>query len=393
LEAVQITEKIYWVGAIDWNGRSFHGYATPRGTSYNAYLIVDEKVALIDCVKTPFFNQMLSRIRSVIDPKKIDIIISNHSENDHSSGLPLIQQHTAAPIYASKKGVEHLPLNYGPMNLIKVSDGEEMTLGQYTLRFIETPMLHWPDSMMTYVKEVGVLFSMDGFGQHFAASKRFDDQVDEGALLEEAAIYYANILMPFGNQYLAALEKLKGLELKMIATAHGIIWRKNIAKIIQLYQGWALHRTRKKAVVLYDSMWGSTESMALAIANGIAAEGMDVQICRVNVTERSHIMKEVLESRVVVMGTPTLNMGMFPTMADIAIYMKGLRPKNRKAAFFGSYGWSAGGVKALKESLTNSGLEFPFDDMEIRFNPMEEGRKKCEDYGRGIARSILSEPE
>lgn len=393
MEAVQIADKIFWVGAIDWNGRSFHGYATPRGTSYNAYLIIDEKVALIDCVKAPFYNQMLSRIRSVIDPKKIDVIISNHSENDHSSGLPLIQQHTAAPIFASKKGMEHLPLNYGPMNIIKVSDGEEMVLGDHTLKFIETPMLHWPDSMMTYVKEAGILFSMDGFGQHFASSKRFDDQVDECALMDEAATYYANILMPFGNQYLAALEKLKGLELKMLATAHGIIWRKNIAEILRSYQGWATHRTKKKAVVVYDTMWGSTESMALAIANGIAAEGVDVQICRVSATERSQLMREVLESKVIVMGTPTLNMGMFPTMADFASYMKGLKPKNRKGAFFGSYGWSAGGVRSLRESLTNSGLEFPFEDIEIRFNPMEEGRKKCDDYGREIARRILSEPD
>jgi anaerobic nitric oxide reductase flavorubredoxin len=244
---------------------------------------------------------------------------------------------------------------------------------------------------MTYVKEAKVLFSMDGFGQHYASSKRFDDQVDEGALFEEATKYYANILLPFGNQYLSTLEKLKGVDVHMIATAHGIIWRKNIQKIIELYTGWAKHQTRKKAVIVYDTMWGSTELMAMALAEGIAMEGAEVQICRASVTERSLILKEVLESKAIIMGTPTLNMGMHPTMADFASYLKGLMPRNRFGVFFGSFGWSGGGVKALRDSLTNSGIEFPFEDIEIRFNPMDEGRKKCFELGRSIGKKIMSE--
>jgi|WetSurMetagenome_2_1015567.scaffolds.fasta_scaffold03036_9 anaerobic nitric oxide reductase flavorubredoxin len=389
MEAVKISDNVYWVGAIDWNGRNFHGYDTPRGTSYNAYLIIDDKIALIDAVKTPFLSQMMERIRSVVDPKDIDIIISNHSENDHSSGLPMVQEWTGAPIYASRKGVEHLPLNYGPLQLTKVMDGQELNLGKYTLRFMDTPMLHWPDSMFTYLKEQGILFCMDGFGQHFASSKRFDDEVDKGALFEEAAKYYANILMPFGQPYFAALEKLKGLDIKMLATAHGVIWRSEIPRILQLYDRWANHQTEERALLVFDSMWGSTEKMALAIAEGISAGGVPVRVCKASATPRSLVMREVLDARAVIFGTPTLNMGMFPTMADVGVYLKGLRPRNRIGACFGAYGWSAGGVKALRESLNGSGLDFPFEDIEVRFNPQEADLRRCYEFGLSIAKKII----
>jgi flavorubredoxin len=390
MEAVKISEDIYWVGAIDWNTRNFHGYATPRGTSYNSYLIIDEKITLIDAVKSPFINQLVSRIRSVIDPKDIDIIISNHSENDHSSGLPLIQQLTGAPIYASRKGSEHLPLNFGPLNIIKVADGEEMSIGKRTLKFIETPMLHWPDSMMTYCKEDRILFSMDGFGQHFASSRRFDDEVDAPTLFEEAAKYYANILMPFGNQYQSALEKVKDLDIRMLATAHGIIWRTMIGEILAKYSAWSNHETKRKVVVIYDTMWGSTEIMAQSIVEGVSSEGVDVQLCRVSTMDRSQIMREILDAKAVVLGTPTLNMGIFPTMADTAAYIKGLRPKNRYGAVFGSYGWASAGTKAMKELLNSSGLEFVFEDVDVRFNPMEDGRRRCFEFGRTIAKKVMS---
>ncbi|MEI6795641.1 MAG: FprA family A-type flavoprotein [Methanomassiliicoccales archaeon] len=219
MQAKEIAEGIYWVGAIDWNGRNFHGYATPRGTSYNSYLIVDEEITLIDGVKSAFLSQTLTRIRSVVDPKDISVIVSDHSEPDHSSSLPLLQGITGAQIRASKKGVEHLPLNFGPLDVVAVEDGEKLSIGERTLTFIETPMLHWPDSMFTYLEGDGILFSMDGFGQHFASSKRFDDEVDEGDLMAEAATYYANILLPFGGQYQKAREKLQGREIKMLATA------------------------------------------------------------------------------------------------------------------------------------------------------------------------------
>ena len=389
MEAVRIADNVYWVGAIDWNGRNFHGYDTPRGSSYNAYLIVDDKVALIDAVKAPFLPQMMERVRSIVDPKDVDVIISNHSENDHSSGLPMLQELTDAPIYASRKGVEHLPLNYGPLQLTKVVDGQELSLGKYGLKFIETPMLHWPDSMFTYLKELGILFCMDGFGQHFASSKRFDDEVDQGALYEEAAKYYANILMPFGQPYASALEKVKGLDIKMLATAHGVIWRTDIPGIIKLYDKWSKHLTDQKAVVVFDTMWGSTEKMAMAIAEGITAGGVTVRLCKASATPRSAIMREILDAKAVVLGTPTLNLGMFPSMADVVVYMKGLKPKGRFAACFGAYGWSAGGVKAMRELVTGSGLELPFEDLEVRFNPAEADLKRCHELGLSIAKKII----
>ncbi|QLH75470.1 MAG: FprA family A-type flavoprotein [Methanomassiliicoccales archaeon] len=390
MNAVKVSDGIYWVGAIDWNTRNFHGYATPRGTSYNSYLILDKKITIIDAVKAPFFSQMLDRVRSIIDPKDIDIIISNHSENDHSSGLPLLQQLTGAPIYASRKGKENLSLNFGPLNVVKVSDGEEMSIGERTLRFIETPMLHWPDSMMTYCKEASILFSMDGFGQHYASSKRFDDEVDATTLFEEAAKYYANILMPFGQQYQSALEKVKDLDVKMLATAHGVIWRSNISKILEKYGSWSRHETKKKVSIIYDTMWGSTEVMAHSIAEGIASECVEVQLCKISAMERSQIVREVLDSKAVLFGTPTLNMGMFPSVADIITYLKGLRPRNRYAGVFGSYGWVPAGTKAVKDALAGSGLEFVFEDIDIRFNPLDDGRKRCYEFGKDVAKKVMS---
>jgi len=390
MEAVQIADGIFWVGVLDWNARNFHGFSTPRGTSYNAYLILDEKNVLIDTVKNPFLGEMMARIASVIDPKDIDIIVSNHAEGDHASGLPMTQHLIGAEIVTSKKGVEALSLNYGPMKMREVKDGEEMSIGKRTLRFIETPMLHWPESMFTYAVEDQVLFSMDAFGQHLCSSERFDDQVDMCVVMEEATTYYANILMPFGNQVKKTYEKIKDLPIKIVATSHGILWRSHIHDIIKYYLGWAGGETEERAVVLYDTMWGSTEKMAEAITEGIRSQGVPVTLFRLTISERSKVMHEVLRSRVVVIGSCTLNNGMFPTVADITTYMKGLRPKGRKAAVFGSYGWGGGAVKAIKENLEGSGLEFPYPDLEIKFSPMKDGVEKSHAYGVDIAKSIKS---
>jgi len=278
MQAVEIADGIYWVGALDWNGRNFHGFATLRGTSYNAYLILDEKNVLIDGVKTPFLGEMMARVRSVIDPKEIDLIVSNHAEGDHASGLPMIQHLTGAEILTSKKGVEALRANYGEMRMREVKDGEELSIGKRTLRFIETPMVHWPESMFTYAKEDNILFSMDAFGQHYCSSQRFDDQVDFGVLMEEAATYYANIVMPFGNQVRKAYEKVKDLPLKMLATSHGLIWRTHVKEIVEAYVEWAEGVTDERVLVIYDTMWGSTEKMAEAIAEGVSSQDVPVVV-------------------------------------------------------------------------------------------------------------------
>lgn len=391
MEAVKIAEDIYWVGAIDWNSRNFHGYDTPRGTSYNSFLILDEHPTLIDAVKAPFFTQLAQRIRSVIDPRKIEYIISNHSEPDHASGIRMAQALTGgAQVFCSKMGKENLRMNYGDLDVKVVEDGSEMKIGKHTLKFVYTQMVHWPDSMMTFVPEKGILFSMDAFGQHFASSKRFDDEVDESILFEEAEIYYANIVLPYGPQVIKAFERLKDLDIKILATAHGILWRKNIAKILDKYVAYATYRTEPRAVVVYDTMWGSTQIMAEAIAEGISSEGVPVQVYRVTDTPRSTIMREVMMSRAMVLGSPTLNNGIFPSIADIGTYIKGLKPKGHIAAVFNSYGWGAGTTKQMRDLLNGSGMDLPFEDLQVQFVPDEAARAKCREYGKMIAEKILS---
>lgn len=390
MQAVEIADGIYWVGALDWNAREFHGFATLRGTSYNSYLILDERNVLIDSVKTPFLGEMMARIRSVIDPKEIDLIVSNHAEGDHASGLPLTQQITGAEILATKKGVEALRLNYGEMRMREVADGEELSIGRRTLRFIETPMVHWPESMFTYAVEDQILFSMDAFGQHYCSSQRYDDQVDLGTLMEEAATYYANIVLPFGAQVKKAYAKVKELPIKLLATSHGLMWRTHIKDIVEAYVGWADHRTEERVLVIFDTMWGSTERMAEAITEGVRSQGVPVTLMRLTDTDRSMVMREVLRSRIVAVGSCTMNNGMFPTVADITTYMRGLRPKNRRAAVFGSYGWGGGASKAIRENLEAAGFELPFPDLDIRYAPMKEGVERCIAYGVELAKSIKS---
>lgn len=388
MKAVEIAKGVYWVGAIDWNVRNFHGYTTPRGSTYNAYLIRGDTNVLIDTVKKPFFEQMVSRIRSVIDLKDVGLIVSNHVEMDHSSSLPMAQGLTGAKILASKKGIEGLGFHYDDIVMEAVVDGQELRIGDRTVRFIETPMLHWPDSMFTYLVEDKVLFSMDGFGQHLATSERFDDQVDQDILMFEAAKYYANILLPFGAQVLKTFEKVKGLDIKILATSHGIIWRKDLGKIINAYLSWAKGESKEKAVVVYDTMWGSTQIMAEAIADGIASEGVEVRPYRLTNSDRSEVMKEVLDARAVVVGSPTLNNGMFPSVADFVIYMRGLRPKGKIGAAFGSYGWGGGAVKAMRENMEKTGLDMTLEDLEMRYVPKEDEKLKCFEYGRAIGRKI-----
>ncbi|MBI0583909.1 MAG: FprA family A-type flavoprotein [Methanomassiliicoccus sp.] len=388
MDAIRVTDGIYWVGAIDWNIRSFHGYTTPRGSTYNAFLITGEKNILIDTVKRPFYEEMLSRISSIIDPAKIDIIISNHTEMDHSSSLPMIQELTGATVLASRLGVEGLRLHYPELRTEMVADGQEIRAGGKTLKFIDTPMLHWPDSMFTYVEEDKVLFSMDAFGQHYATSKRFNDEVDQDELFQEAAKYYANIILPFNARVRQTIEKAKEIDIQILATSHGVIWRKDLGKILQLYSEWAASRTEEKAVVVYDTMWNSTRIMAEEIAEGITSRGVEVVVLKLTDNDRSEVMKEVLDARAVIVGTPTLNNNMYPSVADMVYYMRGLRPTGRFGAVFGSYGWAGGAAKAVHELMQSGGLEMPFEPYQIRYVPHEEERRKCREMGQRIGDRI-----
>lgn len=367
-KAIQVTEDVYWVGAIDWSIRDFHGYETSRGTTYNAYLVMGDKVTLVDTVKAPFRDEMLSRIASVVDPERIDVIISNHAEMDHSGCLPdVIRRLRPAQVFASSKGVEALRAHFHEdLPLTAVKEGEMIELsgpgapgGPLTVRFFETRLLHWPDSMFSYVPERKLLFSQDGFGMHLAGYPRWDDEYPLWLLEHETAKYFANILMPFTPQILKLFDKLDQLKLdiSLVAPDHGPIWRRHFAEVAGWYRRWAQHQTTRKAIVVYDTMWESTDAMARAVGEGLAGTGTAVKLLSLKAEHRSDVATELLDAGALVVGSPTLNGQLFPTLADVLTYLRGLKPKNRLAASFGSYGWSGESVKQIDQYLADMGME------------------------------------
>jgi len=385
----ELKPGIDWVGAIDWNVRDFHGYSTHRGTTYNAYLIRAEKTALIDTVKAPFFEEMWERIEKIIDPRKVDYLVVNHMEMDHSGSLlRFIEKIPRAEILCSPRGVETLKLHYGgDIRAKALKTGAALDLGGKTLGFTEIPMVHWPDSMVTYVKEDRVLFPNDAFGQHIASSERFDDEIDLPTLLDEAGKYYANIVLPYGPQVLKALDAIKGLEIDVIGPSHGIIWRSRIPEILSRYAKWARSETQKKAVIAYDTMWGSTEKMAKSIEKGLVDSGVSVRVYRLTGSDKSDIVKEILEAKALLVGSPTLNNNLFPPVAEFLTYVKGLRPRGRIGAAFGSYGWAPGVTKAVAAELQAAGLDVA-GELAIRYVPDVDALKKCEELGRELAGKI-----
>ena len=393
MKPVEIAPGIYNVGVIDWIIRDFHGYSTHRGTTYNAFLILDDKIALIDTVKSEFTDELIANISRIVDPKKIDYLISNHTELDHAGGIPRVMHKIGEdkPVFCSAMGYKNLSRHF-PRSLKyqAVKNGEELSLGQNTLSFMETRMVHWPDSMFTYLKEKKILFSSDGFGQHFASQARFDDQVDDGIMLH-AQKYFANILLLYAPLILKLVEKITaaGLEIDMICPDHGIIWRRNPAKIIEAYVKWSQQQTADKAVIVYDTMWHSTEAMAHAIADGIDEAGVSVRPMHLRKFDRSDVMAEVLDARAVVVGSPTLNNGLFPTISDFLCYMKGLKPKGRIGAAFGSFGWSGESVKLIQQELQAMKFESVDEGLRLQFVPDQEGLAACREMGRQIGTAIL----
>lgn len=388
----EIAKGIYNVSVKDWNIRDFHGYSTYDGTTYNAFLIVDEKIALVDTVKSEFADELLRNISAIVDPKKIDLVVSNHTEMDHSGGLPKVMHRIGEdkPIYCSKMGAKALARHFNPnLNYRPVEGMEELSLGKRTLQFMETRMLHWPDSMFTYVKEDKILFSSDAFGQHYAGAETFDDEIGD-AIMPHAKKYFANILLLFTARISKLIQEVTemGLEIDMICPDHGIIWRKDPGKIIAAYDRWSRHIGKKKAVVLYDTMWKSTEKMTDAIVAGLLAEGIDVKPMHARKWHRSDIMTEVMDAKALIVGSPTLNNGIFPSLADVLTYIKGLRPQNKIGAAFGSYGWSGEAVKLLTAQLTEMKIEMVDTGVKAQYVPEEEGLKACEALGRKIGALI-----
>lgn len=387
---IQVKNDVYWVGAVDWSVRNFHGYVTHRGTTYNAYLVVDDKVALVDTVKEPFFPEMMRRIEEIIDPKEIDYLITNHIEPDHSGALMrTLEVAGDSELIASDQGKKGLQRYFGDdLSCTTITDKPTVSLGSRTLKFVATPMVHWPDSMVTYIPEERLLLSNDAFGQHLATSKRFDDEVDMAVVMQEAAKYYANIVMPLWRSVSRAFKLLSGLEIDMIAPSHGVIWRSQPGKILEAYQRWVEGVASEKVVVVYDTMWGSTEMVAKALMEGISSEGVEAQLHRLAVTHKSDVIAEVLDARAVLVGSPTLNNGLFPTVASFLSYMKGLRPKNKIGAFFGSYGWGGGAKRAAEAELKTAVFELVESDLDFVYRPTDEELKRSEDFGREIANRV-----
>ena len=387
-----LAEGINWVGVIDWNIRDFHGYITRRGSTYNAYLIQDEKIALVDTVKYMFSSELLRNLREIIDPAKIDYIIINHVEMDHSSSLPIIANYAKnATIIASERGKDAITEHYGAgFKIQTVKTGDTLKLGKRTLRFVEAPMLHWPDSMFTYVVEDKILMPNDAFGQHLASAQRFDDEVDAHVLMEEAATYYANILMPLGPLITRKIQEVVqlGIAPSIIAPSHGIIWRSNPSKIIQAYLDWSSGKAKNKVVIVHDTMWGSTDKMARAIAEGAASEDVDVKLLKLRASDQTEAMTEILDAKAVVVGSPTLNNQMFPTLSAFLTYATGLKPKDKVWAFFGSYGWGGGAVKSMAETAKKASFDVLDPGVEVKYIPEAEDLKKCFEFGKQIAAKI-----
>ena len=375
LNAIEISPDVWWVGGIDWNERLFHGYTTERGITYNAYLIMDEKVTLIDCAKRTFADEFIQRISQVVDPSKIDVVITNHVEMDHSGSLPVI--HELAPnaqIYASAPaGVAEIKAHYG-IDVLGVKTGDTLNIGKRTLHFVQTPMVHWPDNMVTYSDADQILYSNDAFGQHFATTKRFDDENDLCETMKQAKKYYANIVQPYAAQAHKALEAVKALDLKMIAPSHGVIWRSHVADILEKYEAWTTNQVVDKAVVVFDSMWHSTELMAREITDAFIAEGISAQLIDLKATHNSDIILYMMDAKYLAVGSSTLNSNMLPTVAAFLTYMRGLSPRNqhRVGLAFGSYGWAPLGPKQVYAELEKDKFQLPVPVITQQWIPTEE---------------------
>jgi flavorubredoxin len=392
MKPLEVAKGIYWVGAIDWNIRDFHGYITDLGTTYNSYLIVDEKITLVDAVKKEFADELIERISQIVDPKKIDYVISNHTEMDHSGGLARVMHRIGEekPLYCSKTGFKNLSKHFAQKwNYQPVEDGGQLKIGKRTLVFMETRMLHWPDSMFTYAKEDKILFSSDAFGQHYAGLERFDDQIGD-AIMPHAKKYFANILLLYAPLILKLVEKVKsmGLAIDTILPDHGVMWRKDPMKIVKAYVEWSEQKPKRKALVIYDTMWHSTQSMAETIAEALGQEGVDAKPMHLRTWHRSDIMTEVLDAGAIIVGSPTLNNGFFPTVGDILTYLKGLKPQNKVAAAFGSYGWSGEAVKLITKELEEMKFKVVDPGLKVQFVPDHEALQACRELAKKIAKEL-----
>ena len=389
MKAFEIKKGIYWVGVKDWNLREFHGYTTSRGSTYNAYLIVDEKITLIDGVKAPFADELIGRVSSVVDPADIDIIVCNHVEMDHSGAFPAVMAKAPkATMYCTAAAERELKMHYDTTGwkVQAVKTGDTLNIGKHTLSFVQMPMVHWPDSMMTYVADEKLLFPNDGFGQHYACDEMFDD-ANFDIVMDEAKKYYGNIVWPYGMQVQKVLEEAAKLDVEMIAPSHGVIWKHHIPEIIEKYKMWSSYGSvADKAVVIYDSMWGSTERMAQTVAEAWKEKGLKVTLCSLKHNNISDAINAIVEARYVALGSPTLNSGIFPTMGAFLTYLKGLAAKKKVGFCFGSYGWKKDAQSEMQDVLTKLGWELPEQIMTLNWRPTDEGLKQLYESALKVVR-------
>ena len=373
MKPIKIKDGIYWVGGIDWDLRNFHGYLTQRGSTYNSYLIIDEKITLIDNVKYYLADELIDRISAIIDPSKIDYIIQNHIEMDHTGSLPEIKKLCPnAKLFASPKGVEGLLKHFKiDGELLTVKSGDVLSLGKRNLHFVQTPMVHWPDNMVSYCPEEKILFSNDAFGQHIASSERFDDEYPFNIMMHEAGKYYANIVLPYGKQVQNALEVVGGLDIEIICPSHGLIWRSKIPEIIKEYKKWSANEVDEKSIIVYDTMWKSTEKIAHKIQEAFEETNYKTRMFNLQHNHISDVMTEILTAKYICVGSPTLNNNILPTVSAFLTYFKGLAPKNRIGLAFGSYGWGGQSIGIVENILRECGFEM-LEQIKLQYIPEEK---------------------
>lgn len=393
----KIKNNVHWVGKTDWELNKFHGdeYSTHRGTTYNSYLIREEKNVLIDTVWQPFSKEFVHNLKQEIDLDEIDFVIANHGEVDHSGALPdLMKEIPDTPVVCTRMGEKSLKGHYHKdWNFKVVKTGDELQLGNgKKLIFVEAPMLHWPDTMFTYMTGDNILFSNDAFGQHYATEHIYNDLVDQNELFMEAIKYYANILTPFNRFVTKKIEEFQSLDLPldMICTSHGVIWRDNPMQIVKQYLEWADNYKENQITLLYDSMWNGTRVMAENIAKGIKNKDKEVEIKLYNTakSDKNDVITEVFKSKAILVGSPTINKGILTSIAAIMEEIKGLGFKDKKAAGFGAYGWSGESVGIINDLLEESGFDLVNDGLKVKWNPDEEGKEECQTFGQQLISKV-----
>lgn len=391
-----VKNNVHWVGKVDWELQSFHGddLSTHKGSTYNSYLIQEEKTVLIDAVWTPFAEEFVENLAKEIDLQEIDFIIANHGEVDHSGALPALMKHIPdKPIYCTANAVKSLKGQYHQdWNFKVVKTGDKIDIGNgKELVFVEMTMLHWPDSMATYLTQDNILFSNDAFGQHFASEKLFNDEVDQCDLFDEAIKYYANILTPFSAMLRKKLDQViaMNLPIDIIATSHGILWRDNPAQIIEKYAEWANDYQENQITVIYATMWNGTRTLAEKIAQGIALADSDVVVKIHNLakSDDNDVMTDVFKSKTVVIGSPTVSNSILHGMAGFIHFVKGMKFKNKKSAAFGCFGWSGESVKVINGLMADAGFEVIGEGLRNQWNPDADEQQAAVDFGKTIAKA------